>query len=153
MDALFDDPKFQVDPQAVTLLNDLYRSTGASIVVTSTWRLAFRHHLDKLQDCMASYNIEAPVVGMTDDLLMEGLSRGKEIGCWLDAHPEVKKFVILDDLDVLEFPDNFVQTSFEDGLQRDHIKQAAKILTTYCGCGCRSCYAGPFPCHCELADG
>lgn len=65
---------------------------------------------------------------MTADLLQLGGSRGKEIECWLADHPEVDKFVIFDDLDVPEFPDNLVQTTFEDGLQQTHINKALHLL-------------------------
>ena len=158
---IFDDPVFQVDPKTVKLVNILHQATQAAIVVTSTWRKAFQGQLDKLQDCLASYKIQAPVVGMTDDLAFASNSRGSEIKKYLSEHPEVRNFVIFDDENIAEFPQNLIQTTFDEGLQVSHITRAIEHLGFGCGCSCRACYAGPFEdvifggkkytmCHCDV---
>ena len=58
--------------------------------------------------------------------------RGEEIKEWLSRHPEVDHFVILDDED--EFKDdslknNFVETTFEEGLLEQHAAKAIEILS------------------------
>lgn len=128
MDELWDDPKNQMDPLAIARLNTITSKTGASIVVSSTWRLAFKHYPDKLADCMASYGIAAPVIGMTDDLVRDGLARKDEIRSWLNNHPEVEAFVILDDETLDTFSDHHIKTRFDDGLQDVDVLRAIGIL-------------------------
>ena len=56
--------------------------------------------------------------------------RGTEIQMWLDAHPEVENYVILDDdTDMLDNQsDHFVQTSYEEGLNEETANKAISIL-------------------------
>ena len=56
--------------------------------------------------------------------------RGSEIKAWLDMHPEVKKYVIIDDDgDMLEEQmSNFVMTYFYSGFQDEHLEKAIRIL-------------------------
>ena len=138
MKDLWDDPKYQMDPLAVARLNRITDTTGADIVVSSTWRLAFTHHLDKLQDCMASYGITGRVIGMTPDLVamdynlyMAKPTRGGEIDQWLfdNTNPMAKDYVIvLDDETVDGWRHVHVKTNFDDGLQDSHVDQAIALL-------------------------
>jgi hypothetical protein len=127
VDVDFDDPKHQMDPDAVIRLNSICSQTGASIVVTSTWRKAFTYYLDKLQDCIASYGIKAPVIGMTADLVLDGYSRTDEILCWLADHVDIDGYVVLDD-EGINLPGHLVQTKFDDGIQDHHVRMAVVIL-------------------------
>jgi hypothetical protein len=58
------------------------------------------------------------------------MSRGAEIKIWLDEHPEVEKFVILDDDDlrIEEYLPYHVKTTFKYGLTREKAVEAIKIL-------------------------
>jgi len=141
IDVDFDDPKYQMDPDAVIRLNAICNQTGAHIVVSSTWRKAFIYYLDKLQDCIASYGITAQVIGMTPDYVLDGLSRKDEIVAWLDGYPtlswldaypntqkpDVESYVILDD-EFIDIPGHLVQTKFDDGIQDHHVRMAVSIL-------------------------
>lgn len=145
VDFLFDDPQYQIDPEAVERLNAITSLTGASIVVSSTWRHAFyelnppgnfvrgkpvlkRFNLKELQDCMASYNIEAFVLDATT---YPDIGRSSEIRLWLEEHHidlVTGEYVILDD-EILEgFEGHTVRTIFEDGLQDSHVRKAVTIL-------------------------
>lgn len=127
IDVDFDDPKYQMDPDAVVRLNAISDQTGALIVVTSTWRKAFTYYLDKLQDCIASYGIKAPVIGMTLDLVLDGYSRKDEIVAWLADHSDADTYVVLDD-EGIDLPGHLVQTKFDDGIQDHHVRMAVSIL-------------------------
>lgn len=64
------------------------------IVISSTWRELFQ--LEWLQNKLQSYGIDSSrVIGKTP-VKYSGV-RGQEISLWLEEHPEVTKFVILDD--------------------------------------------------------
>lgn len=56
--------------------------------------------------------------------------RGSEIKEWLDAHPEVTNYVIIDDdNDMLDEQEpHFVQTSWYDGINDYNVEKAIEIL-------------------------
>jgi len=127
-DGSFDDPKNQMGPQAVAKLNKITDATGAKIVVSSTWRLAFRHQPDPLRllkNCMACYDITGEVIGMTGVLPGD---RRYEIQEWLDTNPGVEKYIILDDGLIEGHSKHFIRTSFEFGLQNSDVEIAIKLL-------------------------
>ena len=93
----WDDPDNQIDPATVVRLNKITNTTGAQIVVSSTWRYAFINDaqgLYRLQDLMLQRGIDADIIGMTPDLasLQGGIflangTRGTEIQAWIDDNP------------------------------------------------------------------
>lgn len=55
--------------------------------------------------------------------------RGKEIQAWLDLHPDVTDFVIIDDRnDMQPNMNHLVQTVLKDGLTEELAAKAIKIL-------------------------
>lgn len=108
------------DPDAVACLNQL---TGASIVLSSSWRLDYENTKSDLE-----YNgVKLPIIGSTP--YIPGSIKGYEIQQWLDNN-HVDKYVIFDDdMCVLENQkNNFVHTSYNTGLNGDNIKTAKQIL-------------------------
>lgn len=93
-------------------LKKIVDSTGAKIVISSTWRYA---GLKKMQKMWTKRNLAGEVIDITDDLGIQGqrIKRGFEIQKWLQEHPEVIQYVILDDdTDMLNHQiGNFVRTS------------------------------------------
>lgn len=127
-----------LDPIACLLLKRLLVETGAKLVISSTWR---KLHPGTSFDAILS--AACPGLGTfvyypfadeekrkdwrTKDLPGQ---RGGEIQEWLDRHPEVTHFVILDDdSDMLHLKDKLVQTDAYDGLGfRDYRKARAILL-------------------------
>ena len=94
-------PYARFDPRAVRLLNKITQKTGAKIVVSSTWRLRGQGEITRI---LREQEVWAPVIGVTPSLrshqarwLRDLRGRGNEIAAWLDEHPEVERFAILDD--------------------------------------------------------
>jgi hypothetical protein len=115
-----------IDSTAIRLLNELITDTGACIVISSSWRIAYS--LYQLQKLLTTVGFRFPekIIGATSDL--SGQVRGQEIALWLQQVP-VKSFVILDDDDDMEpVKDHLIQTTFEFGLQQKHIALAKKLL-------------------------
>ena len=141
----FDLPANQMDPNAVARLNTITNLTGAKIVVSSTWRLAFmarpanpfgldlgegllQGNVEQLARCMGSYGITGEVVGMTPRL-GGNTCRGDEIQWWLNQHNDIEKFIIIDDSsDMGHLMQHLINTSFNDGLEDKHVKTAISIL-------------------------
>lgn len=117
------------DPARVDRLNALAERTGAHLVVTSTWR---SQGLDELTTLLRGWGVTAPVAGLTDDLSYLdfttpiGLHRGDELGRWLDQHPQVEDFVILDDDDDMGGLLPFLVKVGEEGLT-DELAAAAEV--------------------------
>lgn len=114
-----------VMPHAVSNVNRVTRATGAKVVVSSTWRIG--KTVEQLRDMFAFVGLEAEIVDKTPTSLSG--YRGHEIDRWLQLHPEVKEFVILDDgSDMDPHASHLVQTGCYVGLTRRHVKVAIQKL-------------------------
>lgn len=114
------------DPVACFRLEQVLVRTGALIVLSSTWRLMHR-----IEDVMwFLHKRGAPsskIIGKTPSL--SGY-RGREIQVWLEKHPEIQKFAIVDDdSDMEPFMDRLVKTSWDSGLLDCHVEQLVKLLS------------------------
>ena len=87
------------DPM-INNLNYILDNTNAKIVVSSTWRRLFgKTGMDYLL-FLRGVNPDS-VIDITPEKMSGYDSRGHEITMWLDEHPEVTHFVILDDVDTM----------------------------------------------------
>ena len=146
-----------IDDSKVELLKKIIDSTGARIVVSSTWRinkvknifedyvcfedLDEKEYADNSRKKRTAYDylkkkLAAFKLKIYDDTPDCGgiYSRGKEIHSWLKEHPEVVNFVILDDEEFQDFytynlEDHVVYTSYRNGLTDQKVCEVIKILT------------------------
>lgn len=107
-------------PEFVDNLRWIIDETGAKIVMSSTWRFA---GLEKMKQMWIDRNLPGELIDITIDcvqLVDDGraefydlVERGHEIQQWLDEHPEVENYVILDDDNdfLTSQRGNFVRTS------------------------------------------
>lgn len=111
------------DPVAVEWVNYIVTKTDAEIVVSSTWRSDYN-----IQFKLRYAGIKKPMYGITP--FSKDRHRGTEIKKWLDDHPEVTHYVIIDDdNDMLdEQLNNFVQTGWAEGLNEECADKAVEIL-------------------------
>lgn len=128
-----------IDRDAVSRLNRLVAETSAKIVVISTWRKKFG--VPELQALLVDHGLVGEVIATTPDgyrtpELRQGLApdarifRGHEIDFWLQQHPEVDGFVILDDdSDMVMHGNRLVQTDCEEGLLDDHVDLAIRVMS------------------------
>jgi hypothetical protein len=120
----------QVNPVAVEKLNALLLTTGAKVVVSSTWRLTLS--TTGLQWVLDLAGFKGEVIGSTPWIRPprgEYLPRGKEIRQWLQEHPGVESFVILDDdSDMDDLDEFFVKVNNRVGLQDTDVEKAVNIL-------------------------
>ena len=104
------------------------------VVISSTWRLLFT--LDELKVILDKYHIDSSrVIGMTKEDPSDNHSRGDEIQWWLDEHPEVTHYVIIDDNDWditgKHGKDRFVQTTWEGGMTFAHTQELIEKLSNF----------------------
>jgi len=106
---------YPIDPYMAFLVGRIQLETGCEVVLSSSWR----YHPDGVK------TVEKACVKLLDTTPKLYGTRGEEIQAWLDEHPEVEKYAILDDdTDMLEDQlANFFNTTFETGLT-DEISQA-----------------------------
>ena len=138
---------FNVKLHKAILLAIIVRATGADIVMSSSWRGGYYRFLEtgvltpRMKSLVFKFDLlKLSISGMTPRSLNG--KRGKEIQEYLNKHPEITNFVILDDeiFDMGRFKDSdhLVITSRDGkvtgnwrdktGLRIKHVKQAIKIL-------------------------
>ena len=131
-----------IDDDKVILLKQIVDATEANIVLSSTWRLGYNkagHHLEKMGDYLkkklAKHQLE--VYDVTPDFGKRGWLRGEEILDWLVKHPDVDRYLILDDEEYdfykigHEITDYWIQTEYYSdfgGLQDEHVRKAIEML-------------------------
>lgn len=111
-----------VDPHMAFMVGKIQLDTDCKVVLSSSWR----HHPDGVKAVEDSI---VPVFDKTPMLDSLGV-RGHEIQAWLDKHPEVEKYAILDDdSDMLpEQMPNFFKTTFQNGLLEETMYKVIKHL-------------------------
>jgi hypothetical protein len=123
--------------QNIDALNHILEKTNAKIVVSSTWRLSgvkvlsdmfFERNMNLAYS--EFFDITPDHAQLTKSGLWIGDERGYEIQAWLDAHPEVTNYVIIDDQsDMLPSQmNNFVKVNQWYGLTIEDAENAIKIL-------------------------
>ena len=99
-------------------LKTIVDKTGAKLVISSSWRV---DGIDTMRAMWDFRKLPGVIIDITPDLYFtysgpdgdDDYNRGDEIQLWLDSHPDVTNYVILDDdNDMLSNQkDNFVQTN------------------------------------------
>ena len=113
-----------LDPEAVARLNTLLERTGAKVVISSSWRI--NSPLTALQVLLRMRGFEGTSISKTE--LLSGAERCEEIQEWLDRHPEVTSYVILDDNTDAEIEGHFIHTDMRVGLTDADVEEAIEIL-------------------------
>lgn len=112
---------FPLERYCAFLVGKIQMYTDCKVVLSSSWR----HHPESvahLNDVVVEIYDKTPTINTPDRI------RGDEIQSWLDLHPGVTRYAILDDdSDMLDSQlPNFFQTSFSGGGLTDEI--ADKII-------------------------
>ena len=110
---------FIVDPVLLARLRHLIDLTGAQIVLASSWRF------DPIGR-LAAEHYRVPFSDMIPDEPTE--PRCKEILDWLRVHPEVQRFIVIDDQDDELDPLPLFQPSRSTGLTDELVTAAADYL-------------------------
>ena len=121
---------YGIDPDCVGILDSLLDTSGAVVVISSSWRL-WKTPLQIAQLIQTRF----PERFIDSTPVHKGASlRGHEIDAWLREHMltlEISHFLILDDDSdmLLNQMNNFIQTSDDlGGLQKEHLNDCLAIL-------------------------
>ena len=121
-----------IDPIAVNLVNRLCKDSKSKIVISSSHKKEVPSGPDKLfglRDYFETLGIDHDlIVGWTPTSL--GI-RGNEIQAFLDKHPEITNYLIIDD--TVEFLSsqlgNFTRCDSEIGMSAKNYREGMQILT------------------------
>ena len=136
------DSKWKIDMHKINIINNICYKTDAKIVVSSTWRMGYRGDVSAFHEQLKQYFIKHNyldnfkdtfdkfinnIVGMTECI---GGLRGDEIKSYMNEHPEVENYVIIDDdSDMCDYQlCHFVQTDTYDGITERDAKLCVDIL-------------------------
>lgn len=124
-----------IDQDKLLRLKKIVDVTGAKIVLSSTWRYdrndpKYNGDFLELQEAFHNVGLEFYSFTPVDAI---GIRRGMEIRAWLGLHPEVIRFVILDD-QIFDFEERglllyLIKTDFAyGGLTEDLAQEAIDLL-------------------------
>ena len=136
------DSKWKINMHKIKIINDICDKTDAKIVVSSSWRTGYLGDLSAFHERLKQYFIKYnyldnfkdtfdkfinDIVGMTECI---GGLRGDEIKSYMNEHPEVENYVIIDDdSDMCDYQlCHFVQTDTYDGITERDAKLCVDIL-------------------------
>jgi len=114
------------DPVATRLVSRLSVECGAAVVISSSWR-----KMDPREDIHGMLRKGGFRGFFHDDWATPVLKgfRGDEVAAWLAAHPEVEKWVALDDDHDFHPGQHLVSTHAEEGMMYAHYRQARAVLS------------------------
>lgn len=131
LDGVINTSNGNFQPECVENLNDILYSTGAKVVLSSTWRYHIISGLMSVREFENNFKKNGvadvfEIVGVTppDEKIP---SRNAQIRYWLD-HNKYSSYVIIDDFQLIGFDGNFVKTELKIGLTSQDAEKAIEIL-------------------------
>lgn len=120
-----------LDPEAVAIFNDLVTRSGATVVLSSTWRTKYTaiEMTEMFKGRGGTFEV-SDVTPVVYGKFSERIPRGKEIAKYLkDLPKQPESFVIIDDWeDMIHLKPFYVQTDYRVGLTQEDAERALKIL-------------------------
>jgi len=113
------------DPICIERLRTILDKTNSKIVISSSWRKF--DPIVKLRKMIRMAGIDTEVIGITPS---HNSGRGEEIKMFLKLHPEITKFVVLDDntFDMGPVMDRVVETDSYLGITERNVEQALELM-------------------------
>lgn len=110
-------------PSSVGFLREILDTTYSHIVLSSDWR--YGHTFDELKAFFKMYDLEDYLIDLTPAYYEDGriYSHGDSIIEYLKLHPEIKKYIVIDDIYLYdEFGENFrlIRNKYNSLSERDY---------------------------------
>jgi len=114
-----------IDPYMAFIVGKLVDNVGCKVVLSSSWK-NWAEGIAEIEKQVVKLHDKTPYLHYSE------ACRGDEIKAWLDKHPEVEKYAILDDdSDMLkEQLPNFFQTSWNTGITEEIAAKVTQHLTS-----------------------
>ena len=111
--------------QAVQWVSEFCQQYKYDIVVTSTWRMDSNY-----KDCLVNGGLRDTIRILGKTPILPGECRGQEVRNYLDKHPEIKYYIIIDDEDDMlnEQLSHFVQTNPNFGFGLSDFEKCGEIF-------------------------
>lgn len=122
-------PDAHIDPVCVSRLNRILAATGASVVLSSSWRMLIS--LEEMNAVLRRRGYIGPdIQSYTPKAGPHWVERSCEIWLWLKANkvPDEESYCVLDDSYDAKIVGKFVHTSAETGLTEVDADKAIEIL-------------------------
>ena len=118
--------RYFLDREMIARLDQLLEATGAHVVISSCWRQGDGGEgVARILRACGMRHADR-IVGETARL--DGI-RGTEIADWMRDRWDVQAFAIVDDdNDMGPLSPHLVQTSWQDGLQEEHVRRLIELL-------------------------
>ena len=114
---------YSFSSSCVEVLNEILSSNNVKIILTSSWRTVF--DVEKQCRIFKENGVKQLPMGQTKDLGYK--HRNLEIKNYLENR-KVESFVILDDMYLEGFDDNFVLIDLRKGLSEENVEKINEIL-------------------------
>ena len=119
-----------LDPLCIERINLICEKFGAKVVVSSDWRISsgWQNRLEKAG--LKNIIDKTPVTVFGSYGKTYHFTRGEEIQMWLEWHPNVSNYVIVDDREDMQQDqlDHFVKVNPYRGFTDEDMKKAMTIL-------------------------
>lgn len=116
------------DPLGVEFIKKLVEEFSLRIVISSTWRYGAA---DRLMHELKNSKLIKYLYHEWFTPVIHPAHRGTEIKLWIDLHPEVTDYVIIDDDENMleEQMTRFVRTGLHEGMTEEHFNRVRAILS------------------------
>lgn len=116
-----------IDPEVIDRINRLCEESDSKIVISSSWRID-SYYKQRLEKAGLKNIIDKTPITAFDS---HYFTRGEEIQMWLEYHPEVTNYVIIDDYEdfMKEQLPHFVKINPYKGFTEGDYNKALKILS------------------------
>jgi hypothetical protein len=108
-----------IDPFLASMVGKIILDTGAAVVLTSTWR----HFQGGREEVDRHVYKTFDVTPIADTGF-----RGEEVKMWLDEHPEVTRYAIVDDDSDFYADQPLFKTNWQTGITDEVAQQVTKFL-------------------------
>lgn len=116
---------YPFDKECVSVFNEILKKSSAEIILSSDWRLMYHYDLDVIDEIFKHNGVFKSPIGFT----LNFGDRGKDITDFIETNiNRISQFLILDDLDLKIYPENFIRCDIHSGLIQEGILEKVNFI-------------------------
>ena len=120
-----------IDNKLLLNFKKIIDATNAKVILSSTWR-DHPQFEDYLKEKLSEIGLNDLIIDKTQSGIRSNAKRAVEINHWLNDHPEIKDYIVIDDMTyggLDTFEDRFIKTHEMIGLSEKDIEKAIAKLS------------------------